>query len=91
MCFLFYFAKINGNFSAISVPLNQYANTPCLLYPFGEVLWVPPAQFAAVCHFKLTLWPFDTQTCTFVFGSWTYHGDEVDILLRNNKTSVDVS
>lgn len=77
--------KIYCNFSATPVSVNQYGNTYCLLYPNGEVLWVPPAQFAAVCAFNLKYWPFDSQTCKFIFGSWTHHGDLIALEIRDVK------
>lgn len=80
------------NFSATSMSVNQYGNTHCLSYPNGQVLWVPPAQFSAVCEFNLKYWPFDSQTCYFVFGSWTYHGNMVDLNLHNySKMGLEVS
>lgn len=53
--------------------LDHYGQTNLLLFNSGDVLWVPPAQFGVFCEMDLTHWPFDTQNCSFVFGSWTYH------------------
>lgn len=72
--------------SAASTAINHYGNTHCIVYPNGEVLWVPPTQFSVLCDFDLTFWPFDRQTCNLKFGSWTYHGLELDLQLYSNET-----
>ncbi|KAJ8931059.1 hypothetical protein NQ314_016088 [Rhamnusium bicolor] len=76
------------NFSATSTAINHYGNTHCIVYPYGEVIWVPPAQFTVLCNFNLKYWPFDTQECYMKFGSWTYSGDQIDLMNYNNDTEV---
>lgn len=49
------------------------------------MLWVPPAQFSVLCNLNLKYWPFDTQKCHMIFGSWTYHGDQIDIVTNPNE------
>ena len=56
----------------------------------GEVLWVPPGHFKAYCRLSLRLWPFDTQECTLKFGSWTSHGNQIDLALHRNSTFVEM-
>ena len=48
-----------------------------LIYPDGEVLWVPPAIYQSSCTIDVTYFPFDQQTCIMKFGSWTFTGDQV--------------
>ncbi|XP_046999899.1 acetylcholine receptor subunit beta-like 1 isoform X1 [Schistocerca americana] len=62
-----------------------------LIYPNGEVLWVPPAIYQSSCTIDVTYFPFDQQTCIMKFGSWTFNGDQVSLALYNNKTFVDLS
>ncbi|CAH1114337.1 unnamed protein product [Psylliodes chrysocephalus] len=76
--------------SAVSSPLNQYVNTHILVYPNGEVLWVPPVQLTVLCTVHLRYWPFDTQECNLVFGSWTYSGEQIDLAHYNNRTMVNL-
>jgi len=62
-----------------------------LIYPSGEVLWVPPAIYQSSCTIDVTYFPFDQQTCVMKFGSWTFNGDQVSLSLYNNKDFVDLS
>lgn len=68
---------------------DQYSATQYLVFNNGKVLWVPPAKLSAFCKIDLRLWPLDTQTCSLKFGSWTSHGDQIDIGLYNNNSKVD--
>ncbi|XP_070169226.1 acetylcholine receptor subunit alpha-type acr-16-like [Polyergus mexicanus] len=67
--------------------VEHYGDTACIIYHDGRVLWVPPAQFVGLCELNLRLWPFDTQICNMTFGSWTYHGEQIDMQLG---TSTDM-
>ncbi|XP_076070042.1 nicotinic acetylcholine receptor beta1 isoform X2 [Oratosquilla oratoria] len=62
-----------------------------LIYPTGEVLWVPPAIYQSSCTIDVTYFPFDQQTCLMKFGSWTFNGDQVSLALYNDKNFVDLS
>ncbi|KAK9513101.1 hypothetical protein O3M35_001366 [Rhynocoris fuscipes] len=62
-----------------------------LIYPNGEVLWVPPAIYQSSCTIDVTYFPFDQQTCIMKFGSWTFNGDQVSLALYNSKNFVDLS
>ena len=62
-----------------------------LIYPNGEVLWVPPAIYQSSCTIDVTYFPFDQQTCIMKFGSWTFNGDQVSLALYNDKKFVDLS
>ncbi|KAK2716449.1 acetylcholine receptor subunit beta-like 1 [Artemia franciscana] len=62
-----------------------------LIYPKGEVLWVPPAIYQSSCTIDVTYFPFDQQTCVLKFGSWTFNGDQVSLQLYLHKPFVDLS
>nr|QRN45443.1 nicotinic ACH-beta1 receptor [Carausius morosus] len=62
-----------------------------LIYPDGEVMWIPPAIYQSSCTIDVTYFPFDQQTCIMKFGSWTFNGDQVSLALYNNKNFVDLS
>ncbi|XP_047119675.1 neuronal acetylcholine receptor subunit alpha-5-like isoform X2 [Schistocerca piceifrons] len=67
--------------SASGSSIDHYGNSHCVVFPTGEVIWVPPAQFLVFCDLDLRLWPYDTQICHLTLGSWTYDGDQVDLQL----------
>ena len=46
----------------------------------GRVVWEPPAIYKSSCTIEVEFFPFDIQVCTMRFGSWTYEGDQVDLL-----------
>ncbi|KAJ8304971.1 hypothetical protein KUTeg_018554 [Tegillarca granosa] len=55
---------------------SDYAGITNLLVPFAK-LWVPDLTLYD------KLFPYDSQVCKFVFGSWAYHGNEIDFIQKN--------
>ncbi|KAF7706980.1 hypothetical protein HF521_018198 [Silurus meridionalis] len=51
----------------------------------GAVTWTPPASYKSACTMDVTFFPFDRQNCTMKFGSWTYDGDMVELVLVNHQ------
>ena len=51
--------------------------TKAILHHDGRVLWNPPAIWKSACQIDVEYFPFDQQTCTMKFGSWTYDGYKV--------------
>jgi len=75
--------------NADSANVKHYGDTHCLVDQNGKVLWVPPGHFKAFCKLQLKSWPFDTQTCQLKFGSWTSHGNQINLHLYRNSTTVE--
>ena len=82
--------KCQSSFSADGNYEVRYKSN-VLIYPNGEVLWVPPAIYQSSCTIDVTYFPFDQQTCIMKFGSWTFNGDQVSLALYNDKNFVDLS
>lgn len=51
----------------------------------GEVYWKPPAIYKSSCEINVLYFPFDEQSCYMKFGSWTYHGYQVDLKHMDQK------
>ncbi|CAK9826637.1 CHRNA7-FAM7A fusion protein [Anthophora retusa] len=51
----------------------------------GSCLYVPPGIFKSTCKIDITWFPFDDQHCDMKFGSWTYDGYQVDLVLSSEK------
>ena len=50
--------------------------------PSGGAFLSVPQVSTMSCRMDMRYFPFDTQTCNFTVGSWTFGGDEVDIKPR---------
>ena len=59
-----------------------------VVHDLGGVMWIPPMRLTARCNIDLTDYPFDTQTCSFKFASWTYDGYKLDISFYNDREEV---
>lgn len=72
---------------------SQYSSgTNALVYPNGEVLYIPPISLKVFCHnFSHSAWPQGEQECAIKLGSWTYDGFILNLTLYNNKEHMDLS
>lgn len=69
-------------YNSINHNVDYYGATNFLVEHTGHVIWVPPANFKALCDSNLRYWPFDAHTCTLQFGSWVHHGNEIDVIAK---------
>ncbi len=72
--------------SDISYGIGSCHETSCLIKSNGSVTCVEPCSFFGHCKSDYTLWPFDRQNCTMVFGPWMNSQDEIDF--RESKTTI---
>ncbi|XP_014781747.1 neuronal acetylcholine receptor subunit alpha-4 isoform X1 [Octopus bimaculoides] len=54
--------------------------TKALVSYDGKIVWEPPAIYKTYCPIDVEYFPFDTQLCFMKFSSWTYDGNEVDLI-----------
>ena len=56
----------------------------------GTIKWVPSAIYRSSCKVNMYHYPFDQQTCSFKFGSWTHDGNKLDMQFQQNYTDIDL-
>ncbi|KAK7482712.1 hypothetical protein BaRGS_00026010 [Batillaria attramentaria] len=57
----------------------------------GSMIWIPMMTLYSTCPMDLTYFPYDTQTCTMVFGSWAHTSKEMSVkFLTTNESEVEV-
>uniref|UniRef100_A0A183FE27 Neurotransmitter-gated ion-channel ligand binding domain protein n=1 Tax=Heligmosomoides polygyrus TaxID=6339 RepID=A0A183FE27_HELPZ len=54
-----------------------------LVYSTGDITWIPPGVLKFVCKLDVT-W---LVICEMKFGSWTFHGDAVDLQIQSENTN----
>jgi nicotinic acetylcholine receptor len=69
------FSSADGNYEVTLM-------TKATLKYTGEVVWKPPAIYKSSCEINVEYFPFDEQSCNMKFGSWTYNGFQVTILIK---------
>ena len=57
----------------------QMANKILVSYN-GAMKWLAPMTLTFSCILDVTYFPWDTETCTIVFGSWSYEGSKINML-----------
>uniref|UniRef100_A0A914UYR0 Uncharacterized protein n=1 Tax=Plectus sambesii TaxID=2011161 RepID=A0A914UYR0_9BILA len=65
-----------------------YMRSRAMIYFDGTVFWPPPTQLRSTCKIDVTYFPFDSQRCYLKFGSWTYHGFQVDVTNRSDNVDL---
>ncbi|KAG8453610.1 hypothetical protein GDO86_000297 [Hymenochirus boettgeri] len=59
---------------------SEPVNTNVVLRYDGRITWDSPAITKSSCVVDVSYFPFDNQECNLTFGSWTYNGNQVDII-----------
>lgn len=67
---------------------KPFGVTNLLVSNDGNVIWVPPAELKVECPMDLSYWPYDSQKCTLMFGSWSSHGWQLNMELHGNVSYV---
>uniref|UniRef100_A0A671TDZ7 Cholinergic receptor, nicotinic, alpha 10a n=1 Tax=Sinocyclocheilus anshuiensis TaxID=1608454 RepID=A0A671TDZ7_9TELE len=64
-------------------------NTNVVIRHDGQIMWDAPAITKSSCKVDVSFFPFDAQQCRLTYGSWTYNGNQLDIL--NAMESADLA
>ena len=46
----------------------------------GQIMWDSPAITKSSCKVDVSFFPFDAQQCRLTYGSWTYNGNQLNLL-----------
>ncbi|XP_032811530.2 neuronal acetylcholine receptor subunit alpha-10-like [Petromyzon marinus] len=46
----------------------------------GQITWDSPSITKSSCRVDVSYFPFDRQQCRLTFGSWTYNGNQIDLV-----------
>ncbi|XP_020610814.1 neuronal acetylcholine receptor subunit alpha-7-like [Orbicella faveolata] len=56
--------------------------TKIVLSSNGRNMWLGPVLYTFSCKINVDFFPFDEQFCSMKFGSWTYDGYRLDVVLE---------
>lgn len=82
LCFI---NKLSSYIFSADERLIEYRDALCIVTSDGNVTWLPQAVFKSQCNVDVGSFPFDKQTCKLKFGSWTYNGNQLDLLFKGGK------
>ncbi|XKL65474.1 hypothetical protein PGB90_008894 [Kerria lacca] len=64
---------------------NNYQFTQFTVNNVGKIHWSPMANFKIFCNLNLENWPFDTQNCSLILGSFSHNAYEMELQSREFK------
>ncbi|XP_048583571.1 CHRNA7-FAM7A fusion protein-like [Nematostella vectensis] len=67
--------------------VNKFG-TRIVIDRFGKCRWISPATFRSACAINVRSWPFDTQTFSLEFGSYTMTTTMLNISILMQKTRI---
>ncbi len=65
------------------------ANVNALVAYDGTVSYLPPGMFKSTCQIEIYHFPFDVQSCSLKFGSWTYDESTIDLKNKSETAQLD--
>jgi len=86
---LFTFADKLSLFFSADNHFTGPMDTNVVIQHNGQMMWDSPAITKSSCKVDVSYFPFDVQQCRFTYGSWTYNGNQLDIL--NAMESADLA
>lgn len=68
-------SKLRGNLKDLTKKVTVASD--------GSTKWFTVAVLKSICPMDVKFFPFDEQTCTLKFGSWTQNQSRLDIVPQN--------
>lgn len=76
--------------SAEGSEAHPFGTIPVLVDSKGQAYWFPPTHLSVKCDLDLTNWPRDEHECLVRMGSWSHHGEQIDIEILAHNDSYGV-
>ena len=67
-----------GIFCSAEVDIN-HRHAQLVINYAGNVSWYTHSMWKSSCSIDVTNFPFDDQTCSLLFGSWTHSSQELNL------------
>ncbi|XP_063719979.1 neuronal acetylcholine receptor subunit beta-3-like [Symsagittifera roscoffensis] len=65
-------------------PIREVTVLPLMVFYNGTVVWNQPLVKQVTCRMNVLHFPYDTQLCHFIVGSWTHGMDEIDVQINSD-------
>lgn len=74
--------------SAESASVVPFVKVPVISDYMGRTYWFPPTHITVNCDLDISEWPSDQHECLVRMGSWSHHGEQIDIqIIKHNETT----
>ena len=70
-------------YSSVATEFVGLTSARANIYSDGSVYYNFPTILESICPVNVLQFPYDTQSCNLIFGSWVYHGGEIDMFNKN--------
>ena len=71
-------------YNSASLPELTSETGNAKIYNDGRIVWTRSILYTFLCPLKLYKFPYDTQTCKMIFGSWIYSNEKLNIKSFND-------
>ncbi|XP_052102777.1 neuronal acetylcholine receptor subunit alpha-10-like [Mytilus californianus] len=70
-------------YESISEEFYGFEKFRAHIYADGHVTYNFPSKIEALCPVSVAKFPYDSQICSLMFGSWSYNGFELDVSTKH--------
>jgi len=79
-----YFVSIPHTFFSADTRKDERRDALLVVSYDGSIGWSPQGIYMSSCEIDVMTFPFDKQTCTMQFGSWTYDGTKLNLTFKTD-------